>query len=189
MNASLFKAPSTLQDKSDKTMQKWIHTNRLVLEILSLSDYPFIQELVNTKGWLQFIGDRNIHTSIDAMNYIHKINSSNNFTYWVVKTKEANRPVGIISLIKRPYLQYPDLGFAFLPGEQGKGYAFEAAETVLLTISGNSSYAIVLAATLPTNASSIRLLTNLGFVPDKEIEVENKKLCLYAYEVKQNFEG
>ena len=40
-------------------------TERLSLERLSDNDADFILELVNTAGWLKFIGDRNVKTKED----------------------------------------------------------------------------------------------------------------------------
>jgi [ribosomal protein S5]-alanine N-acetyltransferase len=54
-------------------MKSIIETNRLVLKSLKLDDFSFIKNLVNTEGWIKFIGDRNIKTNDDAENYIKKI--------------------------------------------------------------------------------------------------------------------
>ena len=64
------------------TMQTKIITERLLLNIPTEGDYEFIHELVNTKGWLQFIGDRNIHSKEAAIAYIDKIKGMPNFYYW-----------------------------------------------------------------------------------------------------------
>src|SRR5947199_5066293 len=96
-------------------------TERLSLNALAIEDTDFIQELVNTQGWLQFIGDRNVHSKEDAINYINKINSSPNIQYRVVRLTELQTPIGIISFIKRDYLEHFDIGFAFLPQYNGKG--------------------------------------------------------------------
>ena len=45
-------------------------TDRLTLRPFTNADAGFIVELVNTPGWLEFIGDRNIHTEEDAINYL-----------------------------------------------------------------------------------------------------------------------
>jgi RimJ/RimL family protein N-acetyltransferase len=42
-------------------------TERLLLRPFNTDDAPFILELVNSPGWLQFIGDRNIHSIEDAV--------------------------------------------------------------------------------------------------------------------------
>ena len=45
-------------------------TQHLLIENFDISDAPFIVELVNTPGWLRFIGDRNIHTTKEAEDYL-----------------------------------------------------------------------------------------------------------------------
>jgi len=157
-----------------------VTTERLSLSALTVEDTDFIQELVNTKGWLQFIGDRNIHSKEDAISYINKINATPDFYYWVVRLIDTFESIGIISFIKRDYLEHCDIGFAFLPQYAGKGYAYEAAREILSIISSKPEHSIVVATTLPNNVSSIKLLAKLGFHFDKEIEVGCEKLHVYS---------
>ena len=116
-------------------MQKSITTERLILNRLTLADQDFIQRLVNSKGWIEFIGDRDVHTKDDAITYINKINASKNIFYWVVRIQENNTAIGIISFLKRAYLENFDIGFAFLPEFCNHGYAFEASKEVLALVS------------------------------------------------------
>jgi hypothetical protein len=51
-------------------------TNRLILSKITVDDAPFILELMNTPGWLKYIGDRNIKTVEDAAESIKKTNST-----------------------------------------------------------------------------------------------------------------
>ena len=159
-------------------MQNRISTERLDLDRLTLDDFEFITTLVNTKGWIEFIGDRNVHSKEDAINYINKILSSENLFYWVARTKEKNTPIGIVTFIKRTYLNHFDIGFAFLPEFNGCGYAYEAAKEVY-SIS-RKNHDTILATTLPQNESSIKLLRKLGLDFEKEIEVDNDKLHMYS---------
>jgi [ribosomal protein S5]-alanine N-acetyltransferase len=161
-------------------MQHTISTQRLTLHLISTDDHLFIQELVNSKGWLAYIGDRNVHSAQDAINYINKIISTNNLFYWVVKLNNTNTPAGIISFLKRSYLPHFDIGFAFLPQFQGFGYAYEAAKEVLKMLSSNPQHQTVLATTVPGNIKSIQLLLKLGLKFEKEIEVEQEKLYVYT---------
>lgn len=48
-------------------------SKRLILRPLNLNDANFIFELVNSDGWLRFIGDRNVKSQKDAENYILNI--------------------------------------------------------------------------------------------------------------------
>ena len=54
-------------------MQQILETERLRIRPLSAEDSKFILELVNTEGWLKFIGDRNVKDLPDAIDYIEKI--------------------------------------------------------------------------------------------------------------------
>jgi len=156
-----------------------ILTDRLILAKLNLDDYDFIKSLVNTKGWIENIGNRNIHSENDAKVYINKILGTNDLFYWVVRIKDAKTPIGIISFMKRSYLDDFDIGFAFLPDFNNRGYAYEASKAILSMVSELPEYNIVLATTKSSNKSSIRLLTKLGFRFEKEIEIENEKLHVY----------
>jgi len=161
-------------------IQNKILTDRLTLEIIKADDYDFILSIVNSKGWIENIGDRNIHSKDEAIEYINKILRTENFNYWVVRTKKVNTPIGIISLIKRSYLDHFDIGFAFLPQFTNYGYAYEAAKAVLKMVSRLPAFQIVLATTLFSNKSSIKLLTKLGFRYEKENETENQKMHIYT---------
>jgi [ribosomal protein S5]-alanine N-acetyltransferase len=157
-----------------------INTNRLSLSKIKNEDHVFIQALVNTPGWLQFIGDRNVHSKEDAIAYIEKINGIQNLMYWVVRIISNAEPVGIISFLKRDYLDHFDIGFAFLPEQNGNGYAYEAAKEVLSIVCKQPEYATVLATTVPGNRSSIKLLEKLGLSFEKEIETGGDRLHVYT---------
>jgi len=160
-------------------MNQTINTQRLLVAPLHADDKIFIRELVNSKGWLAFIGERNVHSDDDASAYIQKIIDNPNTTYWTVKMKDTNTAAGIITLITRDYLQNPDIGFAFLPQFNGKGYAFEATNAVLTDMIQNGCCRID-AITVPENTSSIALLKKLGLQFDKTIEIEKETLHVFT---------
>ncbi len=161
-------------------MELNLKTSRLNLNILSTKYAKFIFELVNTPEWKKYIGERNIKTNDDAINYIHRIIDNPNIIYWVVELIEQNIPVGIITLIKREYLNHKDIGFAFLPNHSKKGYAYEATKLVLDEIKAENLNPKIDAVTLPENKKSIKLLLKLGFEFDKIVTVEKEDLHLYS---------
>ncbi|MEP6676939.1 MAG: GNAT family N-acetyltransferase [Ferruginibacter sp.] len=163
-------------------MLSTITTYRLLLDPLISNDAEFIYRLVNSAGWLKYIGDRKINSLEDAAAYIKRICSNSKVTYWVVKLKENGNAIGIVTFIKRDYLDYPDIGFAFLPEFANQGYAFEATKKVLDILTGAGQKQI-LATTIPGNTNSIRLLEKLGLRLDKEIEVEAERLQVYKMTV------
>lgn len=152
-------------------------TDRLSIRSLAESDGAFIFELVNTEGWLTFIGNRNVSTENDALAYIQKINANKNITYWVVQS--GKQKIGVITLIKRDHLPFHDIGFAFLPGFQGKGYALEATNAILERIIETTDYPTILAITMPNNLNSIRLIEKLGFFYDKTEGTGDELSSLY----------
>jgi RimJ/RimL family protein N-acetyltransferase len=161
-------------------IQEKLSTARLNLELLQPDDHAFMRALVNTPGWIEFIGDRNVHSEADALAYIDRIMNTENLYYWVARTREGNTPIGVISFLKRSYLEHFDIGFAFLPEFQGAGYALEGAKGVLDMVSGRLEYHPVLATILPHNVNSIRLLEKLGLRFEREMEVGEDVLHIYT---------
>lgn len=157
-----------------------ITTQRLTLQLIQPEDNLFVLEILNSPGWIQFIGDRKVRNSDDAAAYIDKIMSTPDLYYWVAKISDTQQPIGIISYIKRNYLDDYDLGFALLPQFQSQGYAFEAANSILQAAKNNDPSAKILATLLPTNTSSINLLTRLGFHFEKPMDVDGELLHIYV---------
>jgi RimJ/RimL family protein N-acetyltransferase len=155
-----------------------IITQRLTLNPVTEDDYNFMLTLVNSKGWLEFIGDRKVHSTEDSIKYIQKIKKTKDLTYWIVRLKDNDTSIGIVSFLKRSYLENFDIGFAFLPEFYGYGYAYEAAKEILSVVSKKHSK--ILATTVPQNINSIKLLNKLGLHFEREIEVENEKLHIYS---------
>ena len=164
-------------------IQTDFQTPRLTLAALTLDHAVFIQQLLNSPGWLQFIGDRNVRTEAEAYAYINKINENPSITYWTVSLPGEPAPIGVISLIQRDYLEFPDIGFAFLPEFNGQGYAFEAASAVLDHLRTESNYPQLYAAALPGNTSSIKLLIKLGFHFERSENFEHQEKLLYSIDI------
>lgn len=158
----------------------FVTTERLTIQPLALDDDQFIFELVNTDGWHYFIGNRHIQSLEAARAYIQKISDNSSITYWVVRLKQQQHPIGIITFIQRSYLDHPDIGFAILPAYSKRGYAYEAATAVLQQIIQHKNFTHILATTVPGNTDSIKLLQKLGLHFIKELVVENTQLQLYG---------
>jgi ribosomal-protein-alanine N-acetyltransferase len=154
-------------------------SDRLRIAPLQISDAAFILRLVNTEGWLKYIGNRNTTSIIEAEQYIQRMNGTDDCQTWSVTFVENEVPIGIITYIKRDYLDSHDLGFAFLPEFQNRGFAFEAANTVITRLKQFLDFKCLYAITIPDNSNSIRLLENLGFEFEKRIDVENEELLLF----------
>lgn len=150
-------------------------SDRLDLVPLQLADARFILELLNSPGWLTFIGDRKVHTVSDAEAYVRRIQGLTTAWYWVAHCKVAQEAVGVVTVLQRDYLTHPDVGFAFLPQHQGKGLALEATLTVLHHVKAEGVRTIG-AITLPHNTASLRLLEKAGFVKQRVFVHEAEEL-------------
>lgn len=126
----------------------------------------FFVTLVNTPGWIEFIGDRNIKTEAQAIGYLEngplKSYELHGFGLSMVELKDNKTPIGMCGLLKRETLDHPDIGFAFLPECTGKGYAFEIVKSSLIFAHEQLSIHPILAITVPTNTRSIKLLEKIG---------------------------
>jgi [ribosomal protein S5]-alanine N-acetyltransferase len=160
-----------------------LQTQRLLLEQLNNSHAPFIQQLTNTKGWLQNIGDRNTTTPEGLAAYMHKVLESGN-PHYVIFIQSDFTPIGIISFMQRPNLDYPDVGFALLDNFIGQGFAAEACNAVLNLQITAKQLPTILAEVLPNNLPSITLLKKLGFLFQSELMEENELLHIYALDTK-----
>ncbi len=164
-----------------------LETERLRLRELTLTDAPFIVELVNSPGWLKYIGDRNIKTIDQAKTYLTngpiKSYHDNGFGLWLVETKDTNTPLGMCGILKRETLDHPDLGFAFLAEFIGKGYGFEAATATLEFAKEKLTLPTLNAITVPYNQNSIKLLEKVGMKFSKRISFANNPEELLLYQL------
>jgi len=168
------------------TVIKHLLSDRLILREAVTNDASFVLELVNTSGWLQHIGDRGVRTLDEARKYIDERLISSyqtlGFGSMVITLGKENIPIGLCGLLKRKYLEYPDLGFAILPDFEGKGYVTEAALKVLNYAFTDLGLEQIYGITKEQNKRSKNLLLRLGFHFDGKIkpESESHELLLYS---------
>lgn len=164
-------------------MKSILETERLLLRQPTLDDAGFLLNIVNEPSWLQYVGDRNVHTIDEAKNYLLngsiKSFETNGFGFGIVILKETGTLIGMCGLVKRDFLEDVDIGFAFFPQYTGKGYAFEAADAMMRYARVHLGIHRIAAITTQDNESSIKLLKKIGFQPDKTIVVDGEELFLF----------
>jgi len=145
---------------------KVLETDRLTLRWLTAADAAFILELLNDPGWLQFVGDKGVHTLEEARGYLLKgpidMYRRLGFGLYLTELKESGVPIGICGLIKRDGLEDVDVGFAFLPQFRTKGYAYESASAIMVYGKDVLKLERIVAVTSPENHNAARLLGKLG---------------------------
>ena len=170
---------------------KVLETDRLILRRLSIEDADFILELLNEPSYVHFIGDKGVRTIDDARDYILKgpIASYEEFGFglYLTELKDSHVPIGICGLLKRASLPDVDIGFAFLAQFWSKGYAFEAASTVMAYARRVLGLNRIVAIVTPDNERSIKILSKLGlrFERMERWNEDGSEIKLYASEVKK----
>jgi RimJ/RimL family protein N-acetyltransferase len=156
-----------------------LETQHLRLRQFTADDTDFIVRLLNSPGWLKFIGDRNVKTEEQARTYLLngpiKSYQENGFGLWLVEIKPDGTPIGMCGLINRSELEAPDIGFAFLPEFIGQGYGYEIGQATLTHARDVLSMPRVLAITVPTNHTSITVLQKIGLKFSKTFSFPNKE--------------
>jgi [ribosomal protein S5]-alanine N-acetyltransferase len=142
-------------------------TERTHLREIERTDAPFICALLNQPSFLRYIGDRMVRTSEDAANFIEsryqQSYREHGFGLYLVELRQSATPIGMCGFVRRPGLTGPDMGFAFLPEFEGRGFAYESAVAALQYARTRIDLTTLLAIAQPDNLRSHRLLSRLGF--------------------------
>ncbi len=104
------------------------------------------------------------------------------FSNYTVFRKEDFAKMGVCGIYDRQGLEGFDLGFAFLPAYEGKGYAFEAASRLVEAAATEFEISQLKAITTKTNISSQKLLLKLHFEFVKMVLIEGDEEELMLYE-------
>lgn len=162
-----------------------LRTSRLQISKFTIEDAPFILKLVNTPGWIEYIGDREVSNLKGAKNYLLRgpLESYKKNGYGIYKMSLPDgTPIGMCGFLKREELDFPDIGFAILPEYARKGYTQEAAAELFSYGKNSLGFSTILGITRGNNFSSINLLQKLGLSYQKEIKLfdEDKLLMLFS---------
>ncbi|WP_292009887.1 GNAT family N-acetyltransferase [Chryseobacterium sp.] len=161
-------------------------TERLLLCPMSVDDAPFIFELYNRPKFIQYIGDRNLRSVLDAEKYIkerflpqfEKLGFGN----YLMTLKETNEKIGAVGIFEREGLDIVDIGFSLLDEFEGKGFAYEAAKRIKTL--GMESFGLkkISAITTKDNTSSQNLIQKLGLKYQKNITLPDDEEELMYFE-------
>ncbi len=153
-----------------------IETERLVIRELDAErDAAFILDLLNQPSFIKYIGDRGVRTVDESRDFIEnryrQSYRDHGYGLYTVALKseipDPDSPIGICGFVRRPGLDGPDIGFAFLPQFERQGFALESAAAMMRYGDETLGFTEVFAITTLDNTSSIRLLEKLGFSFEK----------------------
>ena len=167
---------------------KTFETERLILKPTLEEDAEFLFQLINMPKWIKYIGERNVKTVQEAENYIvEKMKpqlAKLGFGNYTLIRKTDNVKIGTCGLHDREGLEGLDIGFAFLPEYERKGYAFEAAEKLKNIAFSEFGINKISAITTKNNFASQRLLEKLGLkkIGTTKVTNDDEELLLYRIE-------
>jgi RimJ/RimL family protein N-acetyltransferase len=106
------------------------------------------------------------------------------YGYWAVVEKESNHLIGEVGLsdFKRdivPAIEPPEVGWAFAPSAQGKGYAMEAVQAALAWGEARLSAQRMMCMISSENERSIRLAVRCGFREFARTMYKDAPTCLF----------
>jgi len=164
-----------------------IETDRLILTPMALDDASFVLQLLNTKEWIENIGQRNVHSLEDAKKYIQEKMidhyEKNGYGNFLMTRKSDKNKVGCISLYNREDVEGVDIGFAMLPEYMQKGFASEGAQAIKALAENELKLSGITAFTTKENLTSQKLIEKLGLTFKKTILFGDEEEELLFYEL------
>lgn len=150
-------------------------TDRLELRPLTLDDASDYWPLVRDPDVLRFVGESPCE-SLDAVRDILRQKPLADYARYgfgrlAVIERESGRFVGWCGLKYVPSIDEVDIGYRFLPDCWGKGYATEAAATVLQYGFDVLELAQIVGLVDPANAASARVMQKLGLRFERSVEL------------------
>lgn len=141
---------------------------RIRIRPFRLSDAPFITNLLNDPDFIRHIGDRKVRTIADARRYLAlgpmASHAQHGFGLDCVELLSSGESIGMCGLSKRPSLDDPDVGYAFLSNFRRQGLATEAVGMVLQDVQVRLGLTRFAAVVQDGNDASIKVLERCGFV-------------------------
>ena len=142
-------------------------TDHLSLRLMTDDDATFYLEMLTDPDFVANIADRGLKTVDDALASLRErvfaSYEAHGFGMYLVTRKSDGEAIGMAGLVKRDFLDYVDLGYAFLPKGRGQGFATEAAQACVEYAREQFGIRRLAAITDPDNHASIRVLERLGF--------------------------
>jgi RimJ/RimL family protein N-acetyltransferase len=148
-----------------------IETDRLRLRAHAVSDLPFCAAMWRDPDVIRFIGGKPFTREevwARMMRYTGMwVMMGHGF--WAVEEKASGRLIGEVGIMEarrdmEPSFEgEPEIGWAFVPAAQGKGYAAEAVGAALAWADKSLDAPMLVCIIDPGNAASIRLANKFGF--------------------------
>ncbi|RPF55482.1 GNAT family N-acetyltransferase [Aquisalibacillus elongatus] len=156
-------------------------TERCFVNTFQKSDYDDVKKLFVNQEVRKFLGgirqENSIKVELDEMH-----NSSVDSFYWVVREKQEENFIGLVSL--DPYHDdiHLEISYQFLPYWWGNGYATEVVQMIISFALNELNLSKVVAETQTANKPSCKLLERVGMKPERTIMRFGAEQAIYSIE-------
>ena len=175
---------------TDRPALPLLETERLHLRWLTEDDAPLMLAIWNDPDFIRHVGDRGIRTLEEARaamrDGVLKLYREQGMGPYGVFLHGFEEAMGICGLFKRDNLDYPDIGYGFLPAFCRNGYAVESARAVRDHAASHMKLPRLLAIVSPDHQRSIRLLEKLGMSETDRLRMpgDDDDVALYGMTLK-----
>ncbi|GAF17221.1 GCN5-related N-acetyltransferase [Bacillus sp. JCM 19046] len=154
-------------------------TDRCLLKPFQKFDFIDVRQLYVNQEVREFLGgirnDDSIEGILDGM-----LHPKADCYYWVVREKQIDSFIGLVSLDPHHEGVELELSYQFLPKWWGKGYAKEVLQEIIAHALTDLHVAKVIAETQTANKASCKLLEKLGMKVERTLFRFGKEQAIYS---------
>jgi [ribosomal protein S5]-alanine N-acetyltransferase len=156
-------------------------TERCFINSFQKLDYDDVKKLYINKEVRNFLGgireEDSIRVVLDEM-----LNSNEDSYYWIVREKQTDTFIGLVSLTPHHDGLFLEISYQFLPNWWGSGYATEVVQVIIKYALNELKLTKVVAETQTANTPSCKLLEKLGMELEKKIIRFGAEQAIYSIE-------
>ncbi len=160
----------------------FIETERLLIRSWMGGDTEALHAIYADEATMRFIptGNLDIEATRRAIATMTERYEREGFGVWPVVLKETGALAGECGLQRMAQGEEIELRFILARDAWGKGYAYEAARSILAFAASNFHLPRIVAVVDPRNARSIALVNRLGMRFERVARIDRRDLLVYS---------
>ncbi|QCJ41417.1 GNAT family N-acetyltransferase [Bacillus sp. S3] len=143
-------------------------TERCLINTFKKSDYIEVRKLYVNQEVRRFLGGTRHEDSIKEV-LEEMLNSGDDSFYWVVREKDTENFIGLVSLDPHHDGDNLEISYQILPNWWGLGYATEVVQVIINFALNELKLSKIVAETQTANKPSCRLLEKVGLQLERKI--------------------
>ncbi|WP_339229309.1 GNAT family N-acetyltransferase [Oceanobacillus sp. FSL K6-2867] len=154
-------------------------TERCYINLFRKNDFADVKKIFLNEDVRRYLGGIRDEESTSAI-LTSMLNSSDEAFYWVIREKQSNNFIGLVSLDPHHNSIFLELSYQLLPNWWGNGYATETARTIIHFSLYELKLKKIVAETQSANISSCSLLERLGMQLEYKIIRFGAEQAIYS---------